>query len=812
MSWERTEFLLKGLYLGLLLLVALQGPSWLDLAKVGLFTLGGLALCLALAAYGKIREGYQVRGRLPGFILFLLLENPRLVYTGIIAGLTLGAYSVFREPPDQQEPWLILGPIVGGMALGLIFHQMQTVADRKQRNWLGLVLVAALVAGAVLLLRQRPDLLARDQRFMIGVLLLVGIPGFYLLTFSSLVEESEVEIAAIAAALGVSLCFLGEDISPNFGVVGLVVPLALYYVYTRKVLPGLRVFKHALRGMSYAKIGKVRPALLSFNRALQLNPQHKLTQAQLWELHRQMDFEALRNDPETLAQVNFDLCLDRAASLLLADRPGEPQIGEARRLLDLVEEHRPTLKAPAGYWRAVALCHAKDYEAAADQLRSVLEAPEQDDAQRRAILFQAWQLALFLHPEMRRRVGEPLIQRPDRRLEAIAAAERVLAGKPDDEAAWDLKRLLYSPLTEADYQAAPPGKARDFDHAYAEQLGLALVDQADQWRRGCEFLRIALRGQPQRAPLLFLQIAMTHDKHGDTPGRWENVRQALHSARGLGVKNLSAEDQLSLFTSAKLLGEQAMKDGDVDAALDAFKFYSQYEKAGLETYRNLAELFERKGDVFLALNCTEHALSWNGQDKDLLERKDRYTYSIQPADLKARLDQVGKWFDVDYCLTKARWILDKAGADPDNLDWAGHLTDLALVVQPKSIQAKLLRARVHRLRGDVEQAVAVLEDVRQNKPEKFGGEAEKEAWYLVHRLLGDLYVEEKPEQAVLCLTEFRNSDKAGADSMYKLGRAYENLGDAARAARCYENVTAYEGHPLYWDAKEGLDRVRQTAR
>src|SRR5438034_5491384 len=100
MYWQQIEFLLKGVYLGLLLLVALHGPEWEDLARVGVFTFGGLALALAAATYQKMREGYRSRGRPFGFLLFLILENPGLVYIGLIAGLGLGAYSTFKEMAD----------------------------------------------------------------------------------------------------------------------------------------------------------------------------------------------------------------------------------------------------------------------------------------------------------------------------------------------------------------------------------------------------------------------------------------------------------------------------------------------------------------------------------------------------------------------------------------------------------------------------------------------------------------------------------------------------------------------------------------
>ena len=50
-----------------------------------------LAACLGISAIRKLWEGYRIRGRLSGFLLFLILENPLLVYTGLVVGLAFGA-------------------------------------------------------------------------------------------------------------------------------------------------------------------------------------------------------------------------------------------------------------------------------------------------------------------------------------------------------------------------------------------------------------------------------------------------------------------------------------------------------------------------------------------------------------------------------------------------------------------------------------------------------------------------------------------------------------------------------------------------
>jgi tetratricopeptide (TPR) repeat protein len=192
----------------------------------------------------------------------------------------------------------------------------------------------------------------------------------------------------------------------------------------------------------------------------------------------------------------------------------------------------------------------------------------------------------------------------------------------------------------------------------------------------------------------------------------------------------------------------------------------------------------------------------------LRARKDKYYYSITPEQLRERREAVFKWFDVDYCLQKARTLLDRHAGDLDLLDWANHLMELARVMRPSSFTVKLLAARLKRLRGENAEAIQMLEEIRTNKPEKFPSNEDEEAWYGAHKLLGDLYLHEKPDQAVECLLQFRNSARSGADTMYKLGVAFEKLGDLARAAKCYEHVTAYESHPLYSASVEALRRVR----
>jgi tetratricopeptide (TPR) repeat protein len=817
LRWEQTEFLLKGVYLGLLILIAWQIPSQVELGTIGLCTAGGLAICLAVAAGRKFREGYRVRGRALGFLLFLILENPGLVYIGLLMGLVIGTAVTFRQrTPPVEWDWDSLVIVVGGAVLGVVFYVMRYVRDRRIRLWLGLGLVVMLTGSLVGARLYKPELFNSEQLDMIGWLLLLGLPGFYLLTFASLIEESEVEIAAMCAALAIGSWILMQQMDSIYmRQMPLFVAPAIYYLYTRHVLPILRVSKHALRGLSYRQVGNTRAALISLGRALQLDPQHTLARQQLWEIHRELEVSQLTGHPEIIPLLNFNLCLERVAQLLLQDKPKPEQVQEAHHLLDLILSQQPVMHPCCAYWRAVADTHQKKYDEAAAELGTILKLPQQDTPYRQAVHFPAWQLALVLHPELIKRVGTPLMAKPGERLDAIAATERQIAQVPKDQTAWDLKRVLYSELTEADYDSATHGQAApNFDHEYVKQLGLALIADPVRWPRGCEYLRIAARGLPAQATGLYIQIAQTHEKQQDTAGMWANYQLAMQIGRQVGAANLDAAERKNLFTVVRKIGQEALKEERIDAALEAFKFYSTYDDGEKpETYRTLANLFEKKGDIWLALNCTEHALSYNAADHDLLERKDRYYYSITPAELKEKFPSVQRWFDAAYCMEKAHWVLDKMGGNFELLDWAAHLAQLAQVAAPENITAKFIQARIHRTRGEIPEAIAVLEEIRMNRPEKFATTEDEGSWYRTHRMLGDLYLDSRPDQAILCFQEFnRHASMSGADTFFKMGKAYENLGDLPRAAKCYEQVTSYEQHPLYYEARDALLRVQGGLR
>jgi tetratricopeptide (TPR) repeat protein len=829
MRWLHTEYLLKGVYLGLVLYAALQlaaapADSGDTLTRVNLATLAGLVLALVVAGLAKMREGYRVKGRFVVFLLFLLLESPTLVYTGILGGTVVGIYQV-RQPGLED---LLLPTVGGGAAAGLAFGMLRQVQDRRTRIGLILALAAALVGGGLYWLGQvgqdTPHYELHDPtRF--AVQLLLGIPFFYLLTFAGQQEESEVEIGAMCATLGLALIILMRDYI-QFRSLAFVLPVFLYFGYTMRVLPGLRVLKHAFRGFSYTRVGRYRRALQAFRRALQLDPNNRLARDGFWDVHRLLDLGQLTNDPQTLSLVDLDLCLERAGSLLVQGKPTEAQLDEALRLLNLVLSLQPDRRPQVDYWRAVAHTHARQFEQATSDLEHLLDPAHYGPANpyRKAILLQAWQLALTLHEELRRRVGAVQLVLPGRRMEAIAAVERHLADHPDDKDIWGLKRILYQDLTETEYLAAVgeglapissheatgplPLEKPAFDYEYVQQLGLALVNDDGRWRRGGEYLRMAAHGLPALGPTLFVQIAQAHQRAGHVEDARHNYELAKRAGRSIGPKNLADEERQAYFTTVKLLGENALAHGDIDAAIENFVLYTESERSGLETLRTLAELYEKKGDALSALRATDLALVYNAKDKDLLERKDRYYYSVMPEQLQARLESVRGGFDFAYCLNKTRSILDARYTDVEWLDVAHHLVQLARIVHPESLSAKVLLARVHLRYGERDKALALLEEVHSPKPEKFASGEDEDSWYVCCQMLGDLYLEiGKPDLAVPCLHDFRKCSKSGARTLFKLGQAYEQLGDHVRAKKSYKQVTAYEGNPLAPDAYEALSRL-----
>src|SRR5262245_33049538 len=336
---ERFEYILKGVFLGLLLFVAINAlgaptdPSWTETQRIlntvgrtALFMAAGLVAALVIALIRQFRDLGKLATNPLGFFIFLLLENPFFIYCGIVLGLGTAAVTGPEAAglPDGLM-WYCVG---GGAVLGYGFGEMRLIKD----NWYrATVPVAAMIVIGYLLAEKLPTVieLGPAQKNMLAAHILMGLPFFYLLTFTGVAEESEVEIAALCGALGLSIDLLG--FAPwNMPALGFLLPVTLYFVYAVYVLPGLRVFKHTLRGYSYMQPGTIDPALIEFRRALQLDRKNQLAQRGLWHLHKTLDLDAVARDPRILEMLDPNQVLSRVGELL-SERPTQAKVDESAK-------------------------------------------------------------------------------------------------------------------------------------------------------------------------------------------------------------------------------------------------------------------------------------------------------------------------------------------------------------------------------------------------------------------------------------------------------------------------------------------------
>ena len=528
----------------------------------------------------------------------------------------------------------------GGAALGVLFGIVRSVRVRRFRLGLSLLMGAALVGGLAYWLGLLPEIrglipqhkVQDEAASTFGIFLLLGLPVFYLLTFAGQQEESEVEVGAMCATLGLGLALVTEG-NPQMRSLAYALPLVLYFWYTLKVLPGLRVFKYVLRGISHASVGRYRPALLAFRRALQLDPNNQTAREEFWHVHVSLDFRQLAGDAELLALVDFNLCIERAGSLLLQGNPGPHKLADAHRLLDLVLNQRPHLKPAVAYWRAVALVHEHRLDEAVVELDWLLDPAPHDrqqiaeQAARRSVLLQAWLLVLMVHDELRRRVGVP-------QWRCRAGAWRP---SPPSSGTWPSSPTMpmscpssvcsTRAISEEEFRAGCDGDNVPgvFDYAYVQHLGSTLLEDAARWQRGVEYLPWRRGACPHWPPRSIRRFRRSTNRPAMATRSRRYLEGVKKAGQAVGQKNLADAERVNYFKALRRLGEDCMARDDVDGALDNFRLYAEYERAGVETLRTMATLYEQKEDALAALRITDRALVYNAKDKDLLDARTAIT-------------------------------------------------------------------------------------------------------------------------------------------------------------------------------------------
>jgi tetratricopeptide (TPR) repeat protein len=805
------EYISKGLVLGILTYLgwafSLAGSLWTYALVIVAFS---AALLLGATRARKEAVGTTKPGA--AFLFFLLLEYPSWVYAAVVgAAIVAALLNCFFL--GSWSTWDLVIALGLGLLLGLSLIGLRMIAHRLVRR--GLVLaIGAAVAAWVIITQLAPS---NDPNFLriFGLHLLLAVPVLYLLTLAGRTEETELEIGLASLLLGLALWAL---LPQGLQLIAIVLPVLLYVGYTQYLLRGMQSFKALLRGLGQTRLGHTAEALTAYRRALQLSPTNQAARHALWKEHRRIDLRQVHQDERLLKLIDFDLCLRRARDLLFADQVLPEAVAEAKQLLDLVADQRPSLIPEVRYYRAVAHAHAGDLAKAEQCLTNLLD-PEQtspdQEASRAKVQLPAWQLALTQHGELRKRVGEVLL-RQGRRMDAIAAVESVGRGGPLDPEVQQLKSQLYADLTSVEYDREagqePLQQASLFDHKYVYDQGLDLLDDPQRWRRGAELLHIAVRGQPKHAPAVLKLVAEAAAKHGDPVGEREALEEVKTWAKQLGLKNLSDESKGAYYAVVRQLGEAAYREGRADDALDNLLLSTEDPQSGAATLRMIAELYEQKGNVIQTLLYNEQCLMYDGKHPDYVARRDRVYISLQPEDIRQNVDKIGKLIDVPFLVTKAKQLVESKSSGPEQFEWAVHLCGLVAALNPEKVAAWVVIGRAQLRLGRADTGVPALEKAYQlGKANKPGGD-DLDAWFLACRILGDHYLQQgRHAEALEAFTDFSHSTKSGADTYYKMGQAAEHLGQLAQAKKNYVSANMYD-HPNKYEVDRALERIAERTK
>jgi tetratricopeptide (TPR) repeat protein len=812
-----SELLVKGVFLGLVLHAArLLGLAdhacWRELGLLMACAAGGWVLG-TLATLGRPRSG-SIGSRL----MLGLLEDGWLAQAGLVVGLGAGIVAFLHPIGGEDAAGWLLGLSLAGAMLGFVFAILQQIPSRAARLGIGAALGLIMVGtmglalglwGTEGLARVRPP-----GCVVAGLWLLAALVLHIGLVLTSLEPESEAELGCVTTALpGLGVYLASGATGWGLGL-GLLIPSLAYLLLGEGIAGRIRLGKLLTRARLNMSIGNWRKALGCSSRALGIDPGNPRALADFWRLTSKLDTEELLADTNARSLVRAERCLDWVGRRL-GSNPGPVGLEECDRMLALVEKLDPPLIPQAEYWRVVADLHAGQTEVASRRARALLEAPaDSSDAAgpARQARRQLWLLAMAWHDRLRGEVAEPLLKaRPEAVLEAWEAVEQALEADTENprlRAAW---RSLVERLDESRHGPLVDKGGPAVDWRRVEGLAVGMLEDPNRRARGCELVRLAARANPSTSPASLVAVARALQAAGEEQPGIDHFRMAVSLAQKQGIANLSAEDRELYFRAVKYLAEVAEHQENWAEAARLWTLYTENDRSGLETLRKLAELHEKLGDPAHALRAVEKGLLYAGKDTDLLERRERYLWSITPEQVQASPDTFKGIIDPAFCAERARKALDSNQADPEWLRFAEHLLRLALLVRPDHLPSRQMLGRALARLGDRDGAVAEWEKVRTNKPSNWVEGESDEAWQRANQALGDAYLEMgRYQDAIDCLEDFRKSSRSGANTLFKLGQAHEGLGQFRQARKHYREVEGFEGNPLVWQAREALDRIRQA--
>ena len=813
-----SELLVKGVFLGLVfhaarLLGLADHACWRELGLLVATSAGGW-VAGALVTLGRKRPG-TIGNRL----ILGLLEDGWLPQAGLLVGMGAGILAFAHPVGDADTAGWLVGLTVTGAMLGFVFGILQQVPSRAARLGVGAALGLLLVAGMGLALGLwGPEGFTRVRPagcVVAGLWLLAAAILHTGLVVASQEPESEAELGCVTTALpGLGVYLASGAAGWGLGL-GFLIPTLAYLLLGEGIAGRIRLGKLLTRARLNMAAGNWRAALGCSSRALGIDPVNPRALADFWRLTSKLDTDELLADTKARSLVRAERCLEWVGRRL-ASNPGPGGLAECDRMLNLVEKLDPPLIPQAEYWRVVADLHAGRSGEAAERCRLLLQTGEGQATGDNPALEQArrqvWLLALAWNDRLRPEVAEPLLrQRPGALLEAWETVEQALEADPENTRLRTAWRSLVEQLDEARHGPLLEKVSPAVDWRRVEGLGVGMLEDPNRRARGCELVRLAARANPGTSPSSLIAVARALQSSGDEAAGIDHFRRAVHLGHRQGPANLAAEDRELYWRAVKYLAEVEEHRENWPEAARMWGLYTENDRSGLETLRKLAELHEKMGDPAQALRAVEKGLLYSSKDADLLERRERYLWSITPEQVQQAPETFKGIIDPSFCAERARKVLDSNQSDPEWVRFAEHLLRLALLVRPDHLPSRQMLGRALTRLGDREGAVAQWEKVRADKPSNWVEGESDEAWQRANQALGDAYLEMgRYQDAIDCLEDFRKSSKSGANTLFKLGQAHEGLGQYRQARKHFREVEGFEGNPLVWQAREALERIRQA--
>ena len=801
--WLLSEYLLKGLYLGLACEAALSASSYKD---AGLLALGSLIIpVLGILTSTLWQKATRVSGQGAWFarIILAIIDHPLLIHVGTPVGM-LATILYLGWPLSSTLLAAFLGLLAGGGLYLLVALRRRAL----RRGAMTVALIAAL--GVVILLVSSGRFIPAGSGSVTALSLAISAAVLYLLTFSGRSEETELDIGLICLFLSLALGSL--DTAPTIRSIVLLGPVGLYVVYCERMRRQFVVFKHIVRAMDHERKEKWKDALIGYRLALQTDPKSELATAGSWRVHRHFDPSQVAAQEDILSLIDPEACLSRATALITTSSPSKEHLAEARQLLDIVDRRLPDRHWVTEVRRIDALLAEGNIDDARLRSRSVATI----DPRTLATLppsevqgiFQLW--AKLLQNPVLLGTGTALIDQEGASLDFIAVIEEQLTRTLGDTTARDFKTFLYRKVEQASYERfkrtwGSEGLAR-FDYRFCKNVANELAGESPD--KAVELFMVSCDGLADERLSLLFRVAQIHEST-DHAKSINEYRQIRDDGRAQGVSSLSRADREAFDESARRLAQEAESTGDASEAIANWEIYAGSDRSGMATRRRLQSLYESQGDRLLAIRHLQGALTYDTTEperKKLVADRTRLYHEVTPDELRPRLTEVERFFDFEYCYRRALQLFDEKATD----DEVTHYIQLAELGGSKQLRlVNFLLGRLHLRQGDERSAAMCLEQTRANPPKQFRNDEEKQAYFRACRLLGQLYVDKlgEPEKAIECLSIYKDHLDSGADTLFLLARAYEGAGQIKAARKWYDMVLVYPSHPKANAAKEALSRL-----